>query len=551
MQANINTAVLINNPTMVLAKGPGLPIAYFAPAAHHIDPIRKLVAASPAIRSRLYITAAARNRNALIAQSSDMLAEKATSWLARTRPEFSARYVPTGWQIATIALLALGMVSCIVSWPVRSITTLSVLACFIYAANILYRLALFAEAEASSRQAAEQRTERRVRHQPYEQLPVYSILVALYHEANQITGLVEALERLEWPQSRLEIKLVCEADDHETLDALAVVALPSHFEVLRCPALGPRTKPKALDFALPLINGEFVVLYDAEDRPHPLQLKEAYGRFRADHDLACLQAPLAINNFDDNWLTRMFAIEYSMLFDGMFPVWVRWGMPVPLGGTSNHFRRQTLIEIGAWDPFNVTEDADLGLRLSRLGNRCARLVLPTYEEAPPLLDVWLKQRTRWMKGWMQTWLVLMRHPLRLLGEWGFCRCGFFHLTMTVPIVSFLIHPLSLVAAAIAIPSMATDHDPGIVARFVLATGLVNLAGCYAIHIAFARYMTASRYPRRLVGSAWLMPIYWLLISVAGWRAIWHLTVRPFHWEKTPHGLAQQTLPSGRKKSSRA
>ena len=175
------------------------------------------------------------------------------------------------------------------------------------------------------------------------------------------------------------------------------------YEIVVVPQGGPRTKPKALSFALPLARGEFVTVYDAEDRPHPGQLREAHATFAtAGPELACVQASLVIDNASAGWLPLMFAVEYAALFDGLLPTLAAHAMPLPLGGTSNHFRRAALEAVGGWDPFNVTEDADLGLRFARFGYRALTMPLATHEDAPVTFRAWLNQRTRWFKGWMQT-----------------------------------------------------------------------------------------------------------------------------------------------------
>lgn len=217
-------------------------------------------------------------------------------------------------------------------------------------------------------------------------LPIYSVLVALYKEANQVEALTQSLWQLDWPKHKLDIKLICEANDHEIIEAITNAKLPACFDLILVPYAHPRTKPKALNFALPLCKGEYLVLYDAEDQPSPGQLREAYLKFQSATDnLACLQAPLHIHNQNQNWLTAMFAIEYVTLFNGILPVLAKWQVPIPLGGTSNHFKIDILKSIGAWDPYNVTEDADLGIRLFREGYRSSTITLPTFEEAPPEL----------------------------------------------------------------------------------------------------------------------------------------------------------------------
>jgi cellulose synthase/poly-beta-1,6-N-acetylglucosamine synthase-like glycosyltransferase len=233
-------------------------------------------------------------------------------------------------------------------------------------------------------------------------LPPYSIVIALYREAAAVPDLVTALRALNYPLEKLDIKFVLERDDYVTREAIARLQLGPPFEVILAPEHGPRTKPKALNAALPFVRGDFVAVFDAEDQPEPDQLRLALEAFVAhDERLACVQARLAIDNTADSWLTRLFTAEYAGLFDVFLPGLAAWRLPLPLGGSSNHFRVSVLREVGAWDPYNVTEDADLGMRLARFGYRTTVIPSTTYEEAPALFASWLRQRTRWFKGWMR------------------------------------------------------------------------------------------------------------------------------------------------------
>jgi hypothetical protein len=226
-------------------------------------------------------------------------------------------------------------------------------------------------------------------------VPLYSIIVALYREARSVPGLVAALASLDYPKERLDIKLVVECDDMETRLALDLMDLGAPFEIVVAPTAGPRTKPKALNAALPFARGRYVAVFDAEDRPEPQQLRIALSAFEAgDPSLACVQARLTIDNTADNWLTRLFTAEYAALFDVFLPGLAAWRMPLPLGGTSNHFRTTTLRTLGGWDPYNVTEDADLGIRLARAGYHTMLVQSSTYEEAPAGLGAWIRQPTR-------------------------------------------------------------------------------------------------------------------------------------------------------------
>ncbi len=357
--------------------------------------------------------------------------------------------------------------------------------------------------------------------------PVYSVLVALKGEAGQVATLVDALDRLDWPITRREIFLICEEDDPDTIAAIYRLDLPEGVKLVICPPCVPRTKPKALDFALPLCSGRYVVIYDAEDRPHPQQLREAWHKLEDGGErLACVQAPLLIHNQRQSWLTRLFAVEYRTQFLGTLPILEMLGAPLSLGGTSNHFKTDLLRAAGGWDPYNVTEDADLGIRLARLGYRCGTISSPTWEEAPPVAGIWLKQRTRWMKGWVQTMLVHSRNPLRTARELGLRGSILFHLTITAIVISMLIHPFFLLLLGREIATLiATGVHSG--DPLMLGISVFNLVGGYTTY-AFLAHGVHQQSGRR-ISPLWLMmlPVYWLMISLAGWRAVWQLVVDPF------------------------
>jgi glycosyltransferase involved in cell wall biosynthesis len=275
-------------------------------------------------------------------------------------------------------------------------------------------------------------------------LPEYTILVPLYREASVLSKLVHGIGELDYPKTKLDVRLLCEEDDDETVPAIREMNLPPHFKLVVVPDAPPKTKPKACNYGLLQAIGKYVVIYDAEDRPDPDQLKKVVIAFeKADPRVTCIQAKLNYFNQNQNILTRWFATEYSMWFDLLLPGLDAQGVAIPLGGTSNHFVKDRLVDLAAWDPFNVTEDADLGMRLARSGYRCQVLQSTTYEEAPRRFMSWLRQRTRWLKGYVQTWLVHLRSPRTLWRELG--PVGFFAFQITVggTVLSALVHPGSM------------------------------------------------------------------------------------------------------------
>lgn len=360
-------------------------------------------------------------------------------------------------------------------------------------------------------------------------LPVYTILAPLYDEPEIVPQLIEALSDLDYPPDLLDIKLLLEEDDARTRAAIQALNLPPYFELLHVPALAPRTKPKACNYGLAFARGEFTVIYDAEDMPDPDQLRRAVAKFdKSAPETACLQARLNFYNPRDNWLTRQFTLEYSMWFDLLLPGLKRLGLPIPLGGTSNHFRTDVLRAIGGWDPYNVTEDADLGLRLARRGYRCDILNSTTYEEANSETFNWLRQRTRWQKGYMMTWLVHMRHPVWLAQQLGLWRTLGFHLFFGGTVLLAICTPLAL---PLLLSGLILCLDPVLkLLKFgTLIGGFTTLLSC-----AVAGALCRGNYD--LIKDVWRTPFYWLLIMAANIRAVWQLFQCPFYWEKTRHGL---------------
>lgn len=359
-------------------------------------------------------------------------------------------------------------------------------------------------------------------------LPATSVIVALHEEAAVIAGLARSLAALDYPRDRLEIVFAIEADDEETLAAARALARKHAIRVLPVPGTGPRTKPKALNLALQIARGELVAIYDAEDAPAPGQLRAAAEAFAADAGLACVQAPLGWYNGEDNWLTRQFALEYAVQFHALVPMLSRLGWPVPLGGTSNVFRRAALEAAGGWDPFNVTEDADLGFRLVRAGWRIGTIAPGTQEEAPIGFTAWCAQRSRWLKGHLVSWLVQMRDPR------GLARAGAhvaLHLTLGWNVLSALLHlPCLALSLAALLAGLAAGTPPGLL---VAALPAAYLAAMLSAALAARRAGIAAR-PADLI----TMPAYWLLQGPAMVRALAEIARGDPHlWAKTEHGLS--------------
>jgi glycosyltransferase XagB len=375
-----------------------------------------------------------------------------------------------------------------------------------------------------------------------DELPSYSIIAPLKNEANIVAKLIDALDAIDYPKCMLDIKIVIERDDQELLTALAAMRLPSRYDIIVAPPGAPATKPRALNVALPSVRGELVVVYDAEDEPSPDQLRLAAARFQADRTIDCLQARLVVTNVDQSWLTRLFAVEYCALFDVINPGLAFLRVPVPLGGSSNHFRTSALRRVGGWDAWNVTEDADLGLRLARFDCRVATLASDTLEEAPPRIGPWFGQRRRWIKGWYQTLAVHSRNPGRVVRELGAAPAAA-GLVLTLGAVLGGLLGLPLLAYAFweclsgrlfATPTVAEGVGNA-------ATLLLMFVGANAILVPIVLALRGRRL-RRLYRALPLLPFYYGLVTMAAWAALADLAFRPYHWSKTKHGLS--SAPNG-------
>lgn len=448
---------------------------------------------------------------------SDATLEEARYGLARELPHRSARRVFHYTQLLAIGVLVAGFLWALQRAPAFTLGATYVLAFLTFSAATLIRL--FAAASLSPtlfRLAAPSH------------FPTYTILCPLYREANVVPDLVAALSRLDYPTDALDIRLLVEADDLDTVIAAQAVAA-AHIEAVIIPPCAPRTKPKALNVGLIDARGAFLTVYDAEDRPHPQQLRAALAAFEEGGDqLACVQAPLSIDNADVSWISRQFAAEYAIQFREMLPLLARLKLPLPLGGTSNHFRTTTLREAGGWDPHNVTEDADLGYRLARDGYRIGVIGPPTMEEAPVTLGAWLNQRTRWIKGHLQTWLVLMRDPVGCARQMGLPAFASMQLVFAIGIVATFAHgPL----AFILLTAMLSPYDLLTPVDFALA-----IAG-YSVAVFAALTACALSGSLSHARAAPTMPFYWPLASIAAYRALFELIFRPHYWSKTTHGVS--------------
>lgn len=371
------------------------------------------------------------------------------------------------------------------------------------------------------------------------QWPVYTILCPLYREWKVVPQFIRGIAALDYPRNKLQVIILLEQNDTKTIEKIQAMKLPSYVTVSVVPHSLPKTKPKACNFGLQSAAGKYAVIYDAEDIPDPKQLKKVVLSFeRADSDIECIQAKLNFYNPHQNILTKLFTIEYSLWFDLVLSGLQSVNAPMPLGGTSNHFRTETLHALGGWDPFNVTEDCDMGMRLAKRGYRTAMIESTTREEANSDFINWLWQRTRWIKGYIQTYLVHTRDMGNVHDKLSVRQRLMFHLVVGGKILSLFVNPMlwTMTILYFAFRPTIGTYIESIYPAPVLYIGTVALVLGNFMYLYCYIIGSIKRGHPELAKYGFLVPFYWLMMSIAAWGALWMLITRPHHWAKTKHGL---------------
>ena len=371
-----------------------------------------------------------------------------------------------------------------------------------------------------------------------DEMPVYTVLVPAYKEPEVIGILMDALKKMDYPQNKLDIILLLEEDDRETFEAAKNNKPPGNWRFLIVPSSQPKTKPKACNYGLFFSRGKYLVIYDAEDIPEPDQLKKAVVAFKkGGKDYICYQGSLNYFNKDENTLTKLFTLEYSYWYDYLLHGLDRLKLVIPLGGTSNHFDAEKLKELGGWDPFNTTEDADLGVRAYAKGYRIGVVNTTTFEEANSRLGNFIRQRSRWIKGYMQTWLVYSRHPIKLIKVIGFKGWVSFNLFIGGTPFASLVNPITWSVFFVWLLTKTKLVEP-IFPPEVLYLSLFNLLFGNFLGIYLNMVAVFKRKYYTLIPFAFLNPFYWFLQSIASYKSLWQLFNKPFYWEKTQHGITK-------------
>lgn len=510
-------------------------VVYCAPRFAALLTLQRYAARHPEVRRNVCIVPEAALRAELAAASEEALLVEARQRLARRWPRASASLnTPKPVRLAFAIGAALLMLFAVVAPAISRPAFLPVVGAILVIPALLRLWAALSPERLRAMPRLLNDTE----------LPVYTVLVPLRDEAQMVGQLARAMRALDYPPEKLDVRFVVELRSPATITAVQHELYDPRFELLVVPDALPRTKPKAMNYAMPMVTGTFVVVYDAEDIPDPGQLRLAASTFARHPEIDCLQAELVIDNARESLLAAQFAGEYAGQFGLMLPLLARLDLPMPLGGTSNHFRTETLRRLGGWDSFNVTEDADLGVRLARSGLKTATIASRTGEEAPLTIDAWLKQRTRWMKGWMQTLIVHNSDGRRLLHDLGWRGFLGFQIYVGSMVLSAPLHTMFLLSllwgAVFGYGSRSFDAWDGL-------AGVIFVVG-YA-GPALLVFMGLKRLGRHdLMLQQLALPLYWMLHSVAVALALVELVVHPHFWAKTAHGktrLRRAPLPRRR------
>ena len=479
------------------------------PGAHTDDPLSGIDSMPAAEQDRL------------LWEHGELVADHMANDFSRRAPHLAASSGFALWQRAAGVAVAIAAIGLLVVMP-------SVLSILLVAAITLITLTHLLIAVASGWRDSANGGANGSPSVADSELPSYTVLVPAYEEQDVIGGMVRCLEQLDYPKDRLEALILVERRDLATKQAIREANPPDFIRIVEIPPGKPQTKPRSCNAGLLVAKGELIVIYDAEDRPDPDQLRLAAARFlSSDRKLACVQAKLMVSNARQSFITRQFALEYCLRYELTLPGLARLGLPIPLGGTSNHFRTSILRELGGWDAWNVTEDADLGMRCSALGYRVEVVDSITRGEMPHRVKPWTKQRTRWLKGFMLTALVHTRNPARTWRTFG--RAG------TMTLLAFMAGtPLLYLAQPISLGIWASGYH-GLVANHLQVMSQLVMIQLVALVVWVTLAVAAAR-RHRMIDAVFapMLPAYWVMLWTATWRGLHQLIVSPFVWEKTSH-----------------
>lgn len=411
---------------------------------------------------------------------------------------------------------------------------------------------------------------------PDSKLPIVTVLLPVYREEITLPYLVKSVMQQRYPKNKLDVRILVEPDDHHTLKA--IIALPDQagqtnaikynrygfpktvrvwedaeisIDYVYLHPKGARTKPNALNKGLTNAKGSIVTIFDAEDRPDPRQIRKAVTYMLKHSEVSCVQARLAYYNPDQSIITKMFSIEYVQQFMVYLPLYHSLKKVVLLGGTSNYIRTDVLRNLEGWDYANVTEDADLGIRLTRLGYQTVPINTITWEEAPPKIYPWLKQRTRWNKGFIYTCLLHFKKPRALVRDLGWTPVLFLLYILASPVIFCASLPgwilfslwwlnwFGVPLHPIADWIQEAFRNNSMIFYLSIFTFLFGIF--YSPIIALeALFRQGDEYSLKKIKYSFFTSLYMDLQSIPSTIAIFELLFKPKHWHKTPHGFYVQS-----------
>ena len=415
-------------------------------------------------------------------------------------------------------------------------------------------------------------TEREARAIPDHLLPIVTILLPVYKEHLTLPYLFKSIGKINYPKDKLDIRILIEPDDQSTLRSVLTLPrharminaikyskygfpkiisvwdnLQVHIEYIYLHPKGARTKPNALNKGLAGARGSILTIYDAEDRPDPNQLRKAVVYLLKHPKVSCVQARLAYYNADQSLLTKFFSIEYVQHFLVLLPAYFAMKRVILLGGTSNYFRTEVIRTLDGWDVLNVSEDADLGIRLARKGHVVVPINSTTWEEAPPKLKPWIKQRARWNKGFIYSLYFHFKNPIKLTTDLGIGRTLFLFYILIAPIIfavsipGWILFGLFWVDwSGIPMPIVPYMHEAftGNAWLFYLSLFTFLFSFTYMPLISVEALMRhGDEYALKKVKYSFLMVFYIYLQIIPSTLAIYEFIKKPKTWHKTPHGFS--------------
>ncbi len=363
------------------------------------------------------------------------------------------------------------------------------------------------------------------------EFPLVTILVPLKQENEVIHQTFSAISNLNYPSSSIQGIIIVESTDTLTKKSIETSIIPDGFEVMEIPTLPPFTKGRAIQRALLVAKGKYITIYDAESRPEPNQVIKAVEILEKEKGKTCLQSIIRIENAKENEITSFFASEFWDWYDKRMVNLHKRGIPFGLGGNSFFLATETLKEVGGWDPFNVTEDAELTVRLIKNNVDIKLMNSITHEACPSTMKNWIKQRTRWSKGLLTTSIIHL-----ISGKFGFKGFTFkqwYHFWLRMYVGNLI--PFFFAFIFILFLFQSFSYENFVLVNIVLA---INLVPSLIVSMwADKKNFNTMGIKIRIHNLFAVTLIYWGMYLWAGFRANYEFLFSPLKWHKTDHSNA--------------